>query len=192
MRQTEGRGGRSQILNKICSNLSGIWSSSSAYKQCSVPNQSRTVRIIGDCGDKWYTDLYRSLHSGSYWQWTKSSIHQNQFRANVASSVYSFTVILSNFRLQIFALLVCYGAQIGIYRRFGTAYPSHLQGSSMTYPWRWNRWESRNFGNYHSTLRNIPEERRLFTPRWKSEITIPEACMCLCTYVHYSAIGILF
>jgi hypothetical protein len=91
VRQTEGK--KSQILTTNCSNLSGIWSSSSGYKQRSVLNHSRTVRIIRDCGDKWYTDLYRSLHSGSYWQWTKSSIHQNQFRANVASSVYSFTFL---------------------------------------------------------------------------------------------------
>ena len=192
VRQTE-RGGGSQILTTICSKLSGIWSSSSGHKQCSVLNQPRTVRIIKDCGDKWHTDLYRSLHSGIYWQWTKSSIHQNLFHVNVASSVYSFTVILNNFKFQIFALLVCYGAQIGTHRRFGTAYRSHLQGSSTTYPLTMEsmRCPKMSVTTILHYVTSQKSEDFIYTAveAWNHNTR----GLCLCTYVHYSAtIGTLF
>lgn len=41
---------------------------------------------------------------------------------------------------------------------FRTACPSHLQGLSS--PKNWNDRLSRNVGNYHSSLRNIPDKRR--------------------------------
>jgi hypothetical protein len=45
------------------------------------------------------------------------------------------------------------------YRRFGSKFRSHLQGSSLTLQDVTDTLP-RNVGNYESTLRNIPEERR--------------------------------
>jgi hypothetical protein len=55
-----------------------------------------------------------------------------------------------------------------LYRRFGTTYRSHLQGSrcprrklGLLDPWRWDPigCPETSVHNYHSTLRNIPEQR---------------------------------
>jgi hypothetical protein len=55
------------------------------------------------------------------------------------------------------------------YRRFGTTYLSHLQGSrsprrfffdSMTFEDGTDRFPETSVTNYHTTLREIPEERR--------------------------------
>jgi hypothetical protein len=57
-----------------------------------------------------------------------------------------------------------------LYRRFGTMYWPHLQGSSSLLgfldPSRWDRYviPKRRYNDYHSTLRNMPEERRSHTP----------------------------
>jgi hypothetical protein len=48
---------------------------------------------------------------------------------------------------------------VGSYRRFGATYRSHIQGSSLILE-DWTNMLLRNIGNYQSTLRNIPEERR--------------------------------
>jgi len=47
------------------------------------------------------------------------------------------------------------------YRRFGTTYRSHLQGSRTLWPLKMRPTSSpeTSVRNYHSTLRNIPEER---------------------------------
>jgi len=72
-------------------------------------------------------------------------------------------------KLEIFALLVCYAAQVGIsYRRYGTTCRSHLpRANHLTLEGGTGRLSR----NYQYTLRNVPEQRRSsFTPRRKPGI----------------------
>jgi len=59
---------------------------------------------------------------------------------------------------EVFVLLRCYTALTGSYRSFGTAYRPHGEGSGLTFEDGTDRL-SQNYGNYQSTLCNIPEER---------------------------------
>jgi len=61
---------------------------------------------------------------------------------------------------EILALLGCYEAWTGSYRRFRTTYWSHLQRPYCLTPEDGTDWLSRNVGIYPYTVRNIPEERR--------------------------------
>ena len=64
-----------------------------------------------------------------------------------------------NISVEVFALLECYAAYMDSYRRFGTNYRSHLQGSSSTaFEVGTNR-QHRNVCKYLCTFRNIPAER---------------------------------
>ena len=47
-----------------------------------------------------------------------------------------------------------------LYRRFGTTYPSHLQGSRRSLKMRPLGCPESSVQNYRSTLRNVPEDRR--------------------------------
>jgi hypothetical protein len=77
-----------------------------------------------------------------------------------------WTFVISGFRRDvddIWALLGCYATSSG---NPLPTYPSHLQGSRsprrLMDTWRWDRYvfPETSVKDYHSTLRNIPEERR--------------------------------
>jgi hypothetical protein len=63
--------------------------------------------------------------------------------------------------------ILCSVWVVVLYRRFGTTYRSHLEGTGIVgqeekfFPWT---------RNYHSTLRNIPDERRSQTLVFSTEI----------------------
>jgi hypothetical protein len=69
-----------------------------------------------------------------------------------------------------FALPWCYAAWFGTYRRFGTTFRSHLQGSCSPTTFfdclsleDWTDRLSQNVSKYQSMLHNIPEERMPLT-----------------------------
>jgi hypothetical protein len=69
------------------------------------------------------TWLYKQGQSNIQVTATKISNIKNNLWCRIWRSVISLKLC------KVFALLRCYAAQIGSYRRFGTTYPSHLPGS---------------------------------------------------------------
>jgi hypothetical protein len=61
------------------------------------------------------------------------------------------------FVFEIWGLLGYYAVSCGVYRRFGTTYKSHLQGSFTMGP---ISCPETSVNNYHTTPCNIPEQRR--------------------------------
>jgi hypothetical protein len=93
--------------------------------------------------------------------------------------VFLIFLLATSFLLDIFVLMGCYAVLMGSYRRFGTTYRSVLYWSSSprtAWPLKMELifCPRTSVLKHQSTLRNIPEERKIsFAPRWEPAITFP-------------------
>ena len=115
------------------------------------------------------------------WEWTQiQSVPKRRiFCPSLPYYQKLFPLRIGTSTLQIFALLGCYAAYSVSFWRFGTTNRSHIRGSvsqrgllqvhmdCLILNYVTGRL-SRNVGNFQSTLRNIPEERRPHSLRGES------------------------
>ena len=98
---------------------------------------------------------------------TPNVSRQEQNQCKTESGTQRITCVISIFRRgvnEFFALLRCYASYMGTwYRRFGATSRSYLQGPSRPRIFL----KMGSITNYHSTLHNIPEERRFHNEQYE-------------------------